>query len=116
MIKYIQLLKEGLLNHKTYTGSSSIKVNVDAIIDEITKTKNVLDKSSMQFWNYRRFLLTLGFVGWTRHNLRDTYFKQDTEDFYHMIIGKKPVSLRAIKLRAKSFLGDVENYNNFKKY
>lgn len=98
-------------SHKTFTGKNSIEKNVNAIIDEITRTKKVLDKNDIMFWSFRRFLLTIGFTDtYTHSKLRGAYFREDNEDFYNMIIGKNPVSLTGIKIRAKEFLFAVKEY------
>lgn len=107
-------LNDSLLEQATYTGSDSISKNVNAIIAEITRTKRVLDKKDMRFFNFRRFLLTLGFPSdWSLQKLRNSYFHTDNIDFYRMVIGDNPVTLRQIKIRAKSFLVDVKSWQEW---
>jgi len=96
---------------ETFTGSTNIEINVNAIIEEIARTKRAISKSDIKFWNFRRFLMTLGVKNdWSDHQIQDAYFKEDTRDFYWMVIGRKPVTMKALRLRSKSFLRTVNEY------
>lgn len=102
-------LLEAVLEEATYTGSNDITKNVEAIVAEISRTKRVLNKQDIRFVNFRRFLLTLGFPSnWSIQKLRNSYFHTDNVDFYRMVIGDYPVTLRALKLRSKEFIEDVK--------
>jgi len=108
---YNNFITEAISSFPTFTGKGGVDENVKAVIDEITRTKQVLNKNSMAFWNFRRFLLTLGFpLDWSRNSLRNSYFQTDNQDFYDMVIGDIPVSLKVIKSRAKLFMMSYKDW------